>query len=124
MDYFGLELLRCATVYACIGYCSSPAVITSIQYNEPNARSREHTMRASNVDVAIVGGGPAGLATAAALRRAVPSATYHVFERARAMREIGASVALSPNGQKALAAIDPALLDAFQSRGVQSCTHI
>lgn len=74
-------------------------------------------MRASQVDIAIVGGGPAGLATAAAVRRALPRATCHVFERARAMREIGASVGLAPNAQNALKTIDPLLLQRFESRG-------
>jgi 2-polyprenyl-6-methoxyphenol hydroxylase-like FAD-dependent oxidoreductase len=36
-----------------------------------------------SLDVAIVGGGPSGLATAIALKRAMPAVKCQVFERAR-----------------------------------------
>ena len=64
------------------------------------------------VDVAIVGGGPAGLATAHAIARAAPRLSVRVYERAAALAPRGAIVAVVPNGVKALRAIDPALAEA------------
>ena len=59
-------------------------------------------------DVAIVGGGPAGLATALAARRALgPDAHVAVFERAPALLEIGGQVGLINKAFDALDAVDP-----------------
>lgn len=66
--------------------------------------SRDHTM----LDVAIAGGGPGGLAAAAAILRAAPGLSVAVLERST-LRPRGANVSLMPNGVHALAAIDPAL---------------
>lgn len=49
---------------------------------------------APDVDVAIVGGGPAGLATARALARAAPQLSVAVLERARAMLPVGFTIGL------------------------------
>ncbi|CAB9507512.1 FAD binding domain [Seminavis robusta] len=60
------------------------------------------------VDVAIIGGGPAGLATALSLRRALGSkANIQIFERAKTMKDVGAHVGLLPLCFDALDAIDP-----------------
>ncbi|GAQ92475.1 zeaxanthin epoxidase [Klebsormidium nitens] len=58
------------------------------------------------VDVAIIGGGPGGLATAKGITRACPELKVRVFERAK-LRPRGASVFVMPNGMHALEALDP-----------------
>ena len=59
-------------------------------------------------DVAIVGGGPAGLAAALAAKRALgPDAHVAVFERAPALLEIGGQVGLINKAFDALDAVDP-----------------
>ncbi|KAI1857309.1 uncharacterized protein JN550_013289 [Neoarthrinium moseri] len=55
----------------------------------------------SNVRVAIIGAGIAGLAAAIALKDN-PSIEVQVYERAPELREIGASIALGPNGMRTL----------------------
>lgn len=69
------------------------------------------------VDVAIVGGGPAGLATANALLRVLPDLHVEVFER-MPFSAMGAGVLLNVNGQNALEAIDPALYYHMLERSV------
>lgn len=60
------------------------------------------------LDVAIVGGGPSGLATAISLRRALgPSAKIRVFERATALREVGGTVGLLSMAFASLDKLDP-----------------
>lgn len=64
-----------------------------------------------HVDVAVVGGGPAGLAAAAALQVATSgSKEIHVFEKT-SMKARGAAILVGANGLKALHAISPSLLD-------------
>ncbi|PRW39250.1 FAD NAD(P)-binding domain-containing [Chlorella sorokiniana] len=60
------------------------------------------------LDVAIVGGGPGGLAAAQALLVASPGLRVAVFERST-LRPRGASLAVQPNGIRALEAIQPGL---------------
>ncbi|WP_420457052.1 FAD-dependent monooxygenase [Rubrivirga sp.] len=62
--------------------------------------------------VAVVGGGIGGLATALALRQRGVEAT--VYERADALREVGAGIVLWPNGTRALAALG--VLGAVEAR--------
>ncbi|GBF90246.1 hypothetical protein Rsub_03379 [Raphidocelis subcapitata] len=63
------------------------------------------------LDVAIVGGGPGGLALARALQVKAPALRVQVFERASGLHKRGAGVAIAPNGTAALRAIDPPLAD-------------
>jgi hypothetical protein len=70
------------------------------------------------VDVAIAGAGPAGLAAAAALRRADPSLTVHLFERG-SMDARGAAILVGVNGLKALHAIDPTLVDRLLAKAIR-----
>ncbi|KAG2435279.1 hypothetical protein HXX76_007356 [Chlamydomonas incerta] len=69
------------------------------------------------LDVAIVGGGPAGLATAAALLRAKPSLRVKVFEASPAFRTQGSGVLLQTNGARALQAIHPGIMHRLTERG-------
>ena len=74
------------------------------------------------VDVAIIGGGPAGLAAAAAAKRALgPKATVAVFERSPELLQVGGQVGLMSPGFNALDAIDPQgkLSAAVEAAGVQ-----
>ena len=64
--------------------------------------------------VVVIGGGIGGLAAAVALRQAGIAAT--VYERMSAIREVGAAVALWPNGVKALGALG--LRDALDRIGL------
>lgn len=69
------------------------------------------------LDVLVIGAGPAGLATALAVKAVRPDLKCVVCERARKLREVGASVGLLPNGQKVLAAILPGAQEALRGRG-------
>ena len=73
----------------------------------------------SAVQVAVVGGGPAGLAAACALRARGFDA--HVFEAADALlrRGTGTGIMVSANGWRALEACDEALPPALRAAGVQ-----
>lgn len=67
--------------------------------------------------VGIIGAGPAGLATAIALRQ--QGIEVHIYERATAFRPIGAGVTLSPNGVRSLAAIDTDIVQQLKQQGSQ-----
>ncbi|KAK9815182.1 hypothetical protein WJX73_010106 [Symbiochloris irregularis] len=71
------------------------------------------------VDVAIVGGGPVGLFTAVALRKAFPGKTIQVYERSSSYRVCGAGINLDLGGMKAFRAVDPDLFDFFQEAVAQ-----
>jgi 2-polyprenyl-6-methoxyphenol hydroxylase-like FAD-dependent oxidoreductase len=45
-------------------------------------------MSAESVDVAVVGGGPGGLAAATAIKRVDPLCNVKVYERASELREV------------------------------------
>lgn len=64
-----------------------------------------------NCDVAITGGGLAGLITAHALRRAIPEIDVKVFEQFPSTKKAGALLGVAPNSQKVLHAIDANLLE-------------
>ncbi|BDA46002.1 probable FAD-dependent urate hydroxylase [Coccomyxa sp. Obi] len=69
-------------------------------------------------DIVIAGGGPAGLAAACSILRAVPELRIKVFESAHEYRPQGAGVLVNLNGQNALEAIDPQLYARMKSRSV------
>lgn len=54
-----------------------------------------------NLEIAIIGAGVAGLATAIALKDH-PRIAVQIYEQAEELREIGASIALGPNGMRTL----------------------
>ncbi|EFJ52573.1 hypothetical protein VOLCADRAFT_103061 [Volvox carteri f. nagariensis] len=64
----------------------------------------------SDLDVAVVGGGPAGLSVALALLQVLPELRIKVFEASPAYTQQGAGVGLFANGSRALQAIDPTAL--------------
>ncbi|KAL0048045.1 hypothetical protein WJX82_006382 [Trebouxia sp. C0006] len=72
----------------------------------------------SEVDVAIVGGGPGGLAAAAAIVSALgDDVRVKVYESMKGYRLQGSGVGLNANAQRALEAINPELLARFKSHG-------
>lgn len=76
----------------------------------------------ADVDVAIIGAGPGGLAAAHALLRR--GFSVKVFERARELRPIGAALGLFPNAYKALEAIDPGLCLQVLNVGVEPSVQV
>ncbi|KAL6880004.1 hypothetical protein HDV57DRAFT_498644 [Trichoderma longibrachiatum] len=78
--------------------------------------------------VLIAGAGIAGLATAISLMRTsgIPDLDIQLFEQASELREIGASIALSPNGLRTLEklGVDSALTDDVGFRGPSGIPHI
>ena len=71
---------------------------------------------ALHVDVAIVGGGPGGLAAALALKRSCPvGTTIRVFEK-DSFEPKGASIAISKSGWQALRDINPVLCATLEPR--------
>lgn len=57
--------------------------------------------KASKLQVAIIGAGIAGLGAAIALKDH-PNVDVQIYEQAEQLREIGASIALGPNGMRTL----------------------
>lgn len=79
---------------------------------------RAVTDTVQTVDVAIIGSGPAGLATAIAIQRACPDLDVHVYERASALLPVGGAIGFAaPNTWRALRAIGPDVVHAVQARG-------
>lgn len=73
-----------------------------------------------DVDIAVVGGGPGGLATAAAIHAACnQDVTVEVYESYKAYRLQGAGVLMQPNVQYALEAINPKLLKKFETHSIK-----
>lgn len=70
-----------------------------------------------DVDVAIIGAGPAGLATAIALMR--QGFSVKVFERASVLRPAGSMVGIQPNGYKALEKIYGPACEGVLEAGVE-----
>lgn len=71
----------------------------------------------TKLQVAIIGAGIAGLAAAIGLRDH-PAIDVQIYERAAELREIGASIALGPNGMRTLdrLGVDNALDDSVAFR--------
>jgi len=71
----------------------------------------------SRLRVAVIGAGIAGLAAAIGLQHH-PDIEVQIYERAAKLEEIGASIALGPNGMKTLErlGVENALSDAIAFR--------
>lgn len=50
-----------------------------------------------SLTIAIIGGGPGGLATAIALQRETPHVRVALYEQARELREVGAGISVGRN---------------------------
>ncbi|KAA6422787.1 MAG: Zeaxanthin epoxidase [Trebouxia sp. A1-2] len=77
-------------------------------------------MKQFDVDVAVVGGGPGGLAAAAAIGSAFGTdTTVKIYESLKKYTLQGSGVLMMPNVQNALEAIQPSLLQKFIANGVR-----
>lgn len=72
---------------------------------------------ARRLKVSIIGGGIGGLATAIALLK--KGFNVQVYERAKALRPIGAGLTLTPNGLNSLDAIQPGIVELLKQAGSQ-----
>ena len=63
-------------------------------------------------DVAIIGGGITGVTLALGLLRR--NITFTIYERARSFREVGAGIGFTPNAERAMKALDPAIHQVFK----------
>jgi len=68
--------------------------------------------------VAIIGGGITGLALAIGLLQR--NIKFTIYERAHSFREIGAGIGFTPNAEKAMTALNPALHAAFRKVAAQN----
>lgn len=74
------------------------------------------------MNIAIIGGGIGGLATANALLK--HGFNVQVYERAQALRPIGAGLTLTPNGLNSLDTIQPGMVESLKQAGSQLNTLI
>jgi 2-polyprenyl-6-methoxyphenol hydroxylase-like FAD-dependent oxidoreductase len=68
------------------------------------------------IDCAIIGGGPAGLATAIAISKSSPSSSIAIFER-DGFQPKGASIQISSSGWKSLANLDSSIVPKLEDTG-------
>jgi 2-polyprenyl-6-methoxyphenol hydroxylase-like FAD-dependent oxidoreductase len=69
-------------------------------------------------EVAIIGGGITGLVLAVGLLQR--NIKFTIYERAHAFREIGAGIGFTPNAERAMTALNPAIHAAFRKVGAQN----
>lgn len=69
-------------------------------------------------EVAIIGGGITGLALAIGLLQR--NIKFTIYERAHTFREIGAGIGFTPNAERAMTALNPALHAAFRKVAAQN----
>lgn len=88
------------------GFCPSVSLHVRSQHTDmpQSTDSRDTSQR--TIDVAIVGGGLAGLAMAIGLTKRHPMLNVKVYERAQNFDEFGAGIGFPPNGEAAMSAID------------------
>lgn len=83
----------------------------------PQSKSEVSTKVINRMNIAIIGGGIGGLATAIALLK--HGFNVQVYERAQALRPIGAGLTLTPNGLNSLDAIHPGMAELLKQAGSQ-----
>jgi len=83
----------------------------------PQSKSEVSTKVINRMNIAIIGGGIGGLATAIALLK--NGFNVQVYERAQALRPIGAGLTLTPNGLNSLDAIHPGIVELLKQAGSQ-----
>lgn len=71
--------------------------------------------------VAIVGGGMGGLATARSLSN--KGFEVQIYEQANALKAVGASLSLAPNGLNSLDAIEPGIVELLKQAGSEQRSH-
>lgn len=71
-----------------------------------------------HLEVAIIGGGITGLALATGLLKR--NINFKIYERAHTFREIGAGIAFTPNAERAMKALNPALHAAYRKVAAQN----
>jgi len=81
----------------------------------PQSKSEVSTKLINRMNIAIIGGGIGGLATAIALLK--HGFNVQVYERAQALRPIGAGLSLTPNGLNTLDAIHPGMVELLKQAG-------
>jgi 2-polyprenyl-6-methoxyphenol hydroxylase-like FAD-dependent oxidoreductase len=72
----------------------------------------------NHFEVAIIGGGITGLALAIGLLQR--NIRFTIYERAHTFREIGAGIGFTPNAERAMTALNPALHAAFRKVAAQN----
>ena len=83
----------------------------------PQSKSEVSTKVIHRMNIAIIGGGIGGLATAIALLK--HGFNVQIYERAQALRPIGAGLTLTPNGLNTLDAIHPGIVELLKQAGSQ-----
>lgn len=72
----------------------------------------------NTVEIAIIGAGLGGLATAIALRK--QGINVQIYEKARELRPVGAGLSLFPNGLNSLDAIAPGIVESLKQASSQT----
>ena len=76
-----------------------------------------------DADVAIIGAGPAGLATAIGIQKSMgPETSIIIYERSASLQEVGGQVGLMAPAFNALDCIDPSVSQAVTDSGIQRKT--
>ncbi|KAL7470410.1 hypothetical protein ACHAXS_010648 [Conticribra weissflogii] len=100
-----MQIRRTRDLIIIIAYTLCQRCHWSNSFVLPNARNQSTKLYSRNDypdhDVIIVGGGIVGLATAATLSLE-PKLRTHVYERATAIKPVGALLSIFPNGRRAL----------------------
>lgn len=72
----------------------------------------------SKINIAIAGGGIAGLALAAGLYSKHPHIDFHIYEGAKEYKDIGGGLAIHMNGINSMDLINPGLKQAYFDKGL------
>ena len=70
------------------------------------------------LEVAVVGGGITGLTLAVGLLRR--NVAFTIYERAANFSELGVGITITPAGERAMAALDPCILQSFMNVSIEA----